>query len=106
MLSVISVSIGLGLAVSLLFWEIFGISIGGMVTVGYIALYLNLPFAVIMTVASSYFTFIIVKGLSKIIIIYGRREVAAMILVGYIVGVGVNFLAILICRNFLSIDSL
>ncbi len=41
MVELLSLSIGLGLAVSLLFVELFGVAVGGMVVPGYVALYMD-----------------------------------------------------------------
>ena len=82
----IVISIGLGLVISLLFSEIFGVAAGGMVVPGYFALYLNKPIAILMTLLISYLTFLIVHSLSSFLIIYGRRRTVLMILVGYLVG--------------------
>ena len=45
-------SVGIGLAVSLLFTEIFGLAAGGMIVPGYIALYLTRPVEVGLTLAA------------------------------------------------------
>ena len=43
MIDILTASIGIGLVVSLMFSEMFGLAAGGMVVPGYIALYLNRP---------------------------------------------------------------
>ena len=90
MIELMIVSIGIGLAVSLLFGELFAISPGGMVATGYFALYLHDPLKIAATLVASLITWMIVRCLSNLIIIYGRRQVTAMILVGYLVGVVMN----------------
>jgi len=86
MIEQLSLSIGIGLVVSLLFSEVFGITAGGMVVPGYIALHLTHPVDVVLTLAVAFVTFAIVHLLSSIIIVYGRRRTVLMILVGYLVG--------------------
>lgn len=86
----LSLSIGVGLALSLLFAEFFGITAGGMVVAGYIALYLNNPITVLVTVLSGLASFTIVRALSSVMLIYGRRRTLFMILIGYLIGMGVN----------------
>lgn len=86
----LSLSIGIGLALSLLFAEFFGITAGGMVVAGYIALYLNNPITVLVTVLSGLAAFTIVRALSSVMLIYGRRRTLFMILIGYLIGMGVN----------------
>lgn len=87
-LELLSLSIGLGLAASLLYGELFGLAAGGMVVPGYIALYANKPIDVGLTLLAALITFGFLKGVSQIAIVYGRRRTALTILVGYLVGVG------------------
>ena len=84
--NIVTVSIGLGLVVSMFFSELLGIAAGGMVVPGYIALYLDKPQAIIYTIIISYITYFIVHSLSSIAIIYGRRRTLLMILVGFFLG--------------------
>ncbi len=84
--NIITLSIGLGLCVSLLFSEFFGIAAGGMVVPGYIALYLDRPLVIIATVAVSLLTYFIVNSLGVFMIIYGRRRTVLMILLGFLLG--------------------
>ena len=81
-----SVSIGVGLVVTLLFSELFGLAAGGMVVPGYVALNLHNPAAIIATMAASVATFGVVRFLSQWIIVYGRRRTVLMILVGFLMG--------------------
>jgi gamma-polyglutamate biosynthesis protein CapC len=86
MIDLLTLSVGLGLAVSLIFSELFGLAAGGMVVPGYLALHLAEPLTVALTLAAGLATFAIVRILSKFIIIYGRRRTTLMILVGYLIG--------------------
>lgn len=81
----LTVAIGIGLAVSLLFSELFGLAAGGMVVPGYIAIFLGKPMDVLLTLSASILTYFIVHMLSSFVIIYGRRRTVMMILVAYIV---------------------
>lgn len=85
-IELLTVSIGLGLAASLLYGELFGIAAGGMVVPGYVALYADKPVDVGITLLAALMTFGILKGLSQIAIVYGRRRTALTILIGYLVG--------------------
>ncbi len=82
----LTLSIGLGLAVSVLFSETFGIAAGGMIVPGYLALSLHQPLNLILTAAAALATFGIVRSLSMFMIVYGRRRTVLMIVVGFIVG--------------------
>jgi poly-gamma-glutamate biosynthesis protein PgsC/CapC len=80
------ISIGIGLAVSLLFSELFGLAAGGMVVPGYIALALSKPLDVVLTLALGVLTYAIVHALASTVVIYGKRRTVIMILVGYLLG--------------------
>ena len=84
--SIVSLSIGIGLVVSLFFSEMLGLTAGGMVVPGYVALNLDRPVTIILTILVSYLTYFIVHSLSTVMIIYGRRRTVLMILVGYSMG--------------------
>lgn len=85
MIDILTASIGIGLAVSLLFSEMFGLAAGGMVVPGYIALYLNRPVDVALTIAAAWVTYLVVHSLSTFMIIYGKRRTVLMIVIGYLV---------------------
>jgi gamma-polyglutamate biosynthesis protein CapC len=85
-------SIGIGLAVTLLFSEVFGLVAGGMIVPGYLALYLTEPLRVASTLLAAGATFALVRGAAKLTILYGRRRMALTLLVGYVVaGVARHF---------------
>ena len=85
-IELLTVSIGLGLAASLLYGELFGLAAGGMVVPGYMALYADKRLDVGLTLLAALLTFGILKGLSQIAIVYGRRRTALTILIGYLIG--------------------
>jgi len=91
MMELLPLSVGIGLAVSLLFSEMFGLAAGGMIVPGYVALYLDRPLDVLLTLFAGFLTFLIVHGLSSFLIVYGRRRTVLMIIVGYLVGVLVRW---------------
>jgi poly-gamma-glutamate biosynthesis protein PgsC/CapC len=82
----VSLSIGIGLVISLMFSEMLGLTAGGMVVPGYVALYLDRPIIIVVTLLASYLTYFIVHSLSAVMIIYGRRRTVLMILVGFAIG--------------------
>lgn len=86
MSELLPLSIGIGLAVSLLLVELFGLAAAGLIVPGYLALSLTRPVSVAVTFAGGLFTYWIVRTLSSFTIVYGRRRTALMILVGYLVG--------------------
>ncbi|HEB84682.1 MAG TPA: poly-gamma-glutamate biosynthesis protein PgsC [Bacteroidetes bacterium] len=82
----IEVAVGLGVAFSLIFSEIFGVAAGGIVVPGYVALQLNNPYALLGTFIVSLITFGSVRMLSLVIFIYGRRRLVLSIMLGFIFG--------------------
>lgn len=86
MIDELTLAIGIGLAVSLMFSELFGLAAGGMVVPGYIAVSLSSPFDVTLTLLTGLLTFAIVTAIANVAIVYGRRRTVLMIIVGYILG--------------------
>ena len=86
LLNLLAVSIGIGLLVTLLLVEVFGLAAGGLVVPGYVALKLLQPWSVALTLLAAYITYITVRTLSSFMVVYGRRKTALMILIGYLTG--------------------
>lgn len=85
-MELLAISVGIGLLVSLLCSELFGIASSGMIVPGYVALYLLEPWQLGATIAVALATFGVVRLLSTFLIIYGRRRTALMILIGFLLG--------------------
>lgn len=77
-------AIGIGVMVSFAFYEIVGFSPGGIVVPGYIALFLDQPVRILITLAVALLTYFAVKILSNYIILYGRRRFLTMVLVSFL----------------------
>ena len=75
-------SLFVGIVLSLLFAEKFGISPAGLVVPGYLALIFDQPISVLIISCITYF--IVNHGISRVVILYGRRKFAAMILTGMV----------------------
>ncbi len=78
--------IAIGLVVSLLFSEVFGIAPGGIIVPGYLAMSMDAPVKIALTFLVSYLTFFIVSVLATVTIVYGRRRTVLMILVAFFLG--------------------
>jgi len=76
--------IGIGIMVSFAFYEIVGFSPGGIVVPGYVALFLDQPIRILVTLLVALLTYFVVKILSNYIILYGRRRFLAMVLVSFL----------------------
>lgn len=80
----IVMSFGLGIAIGFLFFEITGLTAGGIIVPGYIALFINEPVRIIITIVISFLTFVIVNYASRFLIIFGRRRFLFMVLIGFL----------------------
>ncbi len=90
MIELLPISIGIGLGVSLFLSEIFGLTAGGLVVPGYIALHLSEPFTVLLTLGAGVAAFILIQALSSFVIIYGRRRIVLLVLAGYLIGMAIR----------------
>lgn len=82
----IEIAVGLGIVLSLILSETVGVTAGGLIVPGYIAFNLHDPLRVIGTMGVSLLVFLIVKGLSIKILIYGKRRLAFCLLLGFLLG--------------------
>jgi len=78
-------AIGIGIAIGFLFYELVGLSPGGIVVPGYIALFIDQPLRIMVTVAIALLTYYIVYFLSNYLILYGKRRFLSMILISFLV---------------------
>ena len=78
--------IGIGLVVSLLYSELFGVTPGGIIVPGYLALAIPEPVTVALTFGVALLTFFVVRVLGTIAIVYGRRRNVLAILIGFGLG--------------------
>jgi gamma-polyglutamate biosynthesis protein CapC len=78
----IELAVTLGLALSLLSYEFFGLAAGGIVVPGYIALQLSDPWRMLATFFISIATYLIIKLISSYTFLYGRRQMVICLLIG------------------------
>ncbi len=76
-------SIAIGLLLGFFFYEWVGLTPGGLVVPGYIALYWDRPAMIGTTLLLSLLTFGLVHLLSRITILYGRRRFLLMVITGF-----------------------
>lgn len=78
-------SLFVGVILSLIFAEKFGINPAGLVVPGYLALIFDQPIMLLSVLIISCLTYFIVNNsISNWVILYGRRKFAAMILTGMV----------------------
>ena len=80
----IVMSFGLGIAIGFLFFEITGLTAGGIIVPGYIALFMNEPLRILVTLVISLITFVIVNYASRFLILFGKRRFLMMVLTGFL----------------------
>ncbi|MBQ2738711.1 MAG: poly-gamma-glutamate biosynthesis protein PgsC [Oscillibacter sp.] len=78
-----------GVAISLLFSELTGLSPAGLVVPGYIALALQTPRRVAYTLLIALLAWGAAKVLSRWMILYGRRRFAVLILLSFLLNEGI-----------------
>ena len=82
----IELAIGLGMILSLILTETLGVTAGGIIVPGYIALYLDDPIKVLSTFLISILVFLIIKALSNFLLIYGKRRLVLSLHLGFLLG--------------------
>jgi poly-gamma-glutamate biosynthesis protein PgsC/CapC len=87
------ISIGLGIVLSLVLSETLGVTAGGIIVPGYIALYLHHPVQVIITFLVAILVWGIIQGMGKFMFLYGKRRIVLALILGFFFGY--------ITRNFI-----
>ena len=82
----VEISIGLGIILSLVLSEALGVTAGGIIVPGYIALFLHQPIQVLSTFSVAIIVLIIIKLLSRVMFLYGKRRVVLALILGFFFG--------------------
>ena len=82
----IEISIGIGIVLSLILSEALGVTAGGIIVPGYISLFLHQPVQVISTFSVAILVWFIIKGLSKVMFLYGKRRIVLALILGFFFG--------------------
>ena len=91
------VTIGLGIILSLLLSETLGVTAGGIIVPGYIALFLHHPLQIFTTFIVSIIVWGIIQVLGKKVFLYGKRRIVLALILGFFFG--------FISRNFIYLPS-
>ncbi len=75
----------LGMIIGFLFYEITGISPGGVIAPAYLALFIYDPAKIAMTLVISFLVFLIIRYLSRTTILYGRRKFLLAVLLSFVI---------------------
>ena len=89
----VEVTIGLGIVLSLLLSETLGVTAGGIIVPGYMALYLHQPLQVIITILVAILVWGIIQVLGKKVFLYGKRRIVLALILGFFFG--------FVSRNFI-----
>ena len=81
-----SLYIGIGMILSLFLSETLGVTAGGVIVPGYIALNLDDPYRIITTFVISSIVYLIIQFLSNFILIYGKRRIVLALILGFLFG--------------------
>ena len=86
MISEPGIYIGIGMVLSLFLTETLGVTAGGIIVPGYIAMNLENPERLVITFGVSVITFLLIKLISQYIMIYGKRRLVLALLIGFLLG--------------------
>lgn len=84
--NLIEIAVGLGVAFSLVFHEIFGLAAGGIVVPGYIALNFHDPYKLLGTLIVALVVWLFIRIIGRFVFVYGRRRMVIAVLLGFIFG--------------------
>ena len=90
------ISIGLGMFLSLILSESLGVTAGGIIVPGYIALYLHQPMQVVVTFLVAILVWAIIQGMGNVMVLYGKRRIVLALILGFFFGY--------ISRNFIYLS--
>tara|TARA_B100000614_G_scaffold71381_1_gene63547 strand:- start:1475 stop:1921 length:447 start_codon:yes stop_codon:yes gene_type:complete len=82
----IGLAIGIGMGLSLILTETLGVTAGGVIVPGYIALYIHEPYKVIITFSVALIVLLIIRVLSNFMFIYGKRRLVLSLMLGFLFG--------------------
>ena len=90
------ISIGLGIFLSLILSESLGVTAGGIIVPGYIALYLHQPMQIVVTFLVAILVWAIIQGMGSVMFLYGKRRIVLALILGFFFGY--------ISRNFIYLS--
>ena len=90
----LTASLTVGVVVSILLTELIGLSPGGIIVPGYVALILDRPAALLGLLLLTGATYWTVRLLARFVFLYGSRRFGMMVLVGLAYSVGAQLLRV------------
>ncbi len=81
----------IGLICGFIFYEVVGISPGGVVAPAYLALFIFQPGKILITLVLSIIIFYIIKFLSSHLILFGRRKLLLALILGFLLKLAIDY---------------
>jgi len=82
--------VAVGIIISLIYYELTHLSPGGLITPGYLALFIDQPIRILATLIVALLTYLLVNLLKKYLPIYGRRQFAVAVTLSIFIRLFVN----------------
>ena len=74
------------MVLSLFLTETLGVTAGGIIVPGYIAMNLDSPSRLLVTMGISLIVYLVIKLLSNFVLVYGKRRLVLALLLGFLFG--------------------
>ncbi|MCF6270197.1 MAG: poly-gamma-glutamate biosynthesis protein PgsC [Melioribacteraceae bacterium] len=97
---------GIGIVIGFLFFEITGLIAGGIIVPGYLALFINDPVKILVTLLVSLITYGIVYLFAGRLIVFGKRRFFIMILIGFIIRSILDYLNLFIVDSGIELQAI
>lgn len=81
----------IGLLAGFLFYEFTGYSPGGVIAPAYLALFINQPSKILMTIVIALLVYIIIRYLSSRLILYGRRKFLIALILSFFIKLSIAY---------------
>lgn len=85
-------SFGIGLIYGFIFFEMTGLTAGGIIVPGYLALFIREPLQIVATLLVGSLAYLTIQQLSRFCILFGRRRFLSLILTGFILRMSLDYL--------------
>jgi poly-gamma-glutamate biosynthesis protein PgsC/CapC len=99
---VLTAALIIGVAVSLLLTEVTGLTPGGIIVPGYVALLLDRPPALLGFLIVAFASYGVVRALARFVMLYGTRRFAIAVLAGLTLSTGAQWTAPLLMPNYVE----
>ena len=80
----------IGLVVGFIYYELVGISPGGVIAPAYFVMFLGQPLKILITIILALLVWVIIKTLSNYFIVFGRRRLLLALLLGFSLKLVIN----------------